>query len=308
MKITLKEPIKKLALLEKIKSKLKIKKEPVFQKEKGENVIFMGTIGSGRSESMLQFYKELMKNKYIEERSIYINTCADNAAFHKLGVILDSNKDFKINVLTGLNQEGLQTLNSLNFKNKNIRNIFSKEHSIFILPYACKISQNIKNEIFSQLASYLINLPKNKNDKEIPIFFEDLSSFDLQNFEIFKRIVKILNKKGYFVVCSIEDYHHTLTEEQLMNNLEEIFEHAFVMKLEIQGHDYLIDYFKKFNFRESVMHLNPGNYYYLKNFKETNLNCFGLPYDLEISNKELTGTFLNLLADTSIDNGIFVKT
>ena len=295
MKLKLKEPIGHLKFIEKIKQKLNFKKEFVFKKERGENILFLGTIGSAKSESMLSFFYELLDNNIID-KSIHFNG-RDRFFDNKFIKVINNYNDLKINCFDVLEEKGKDSYLNLNFKNKKIINIINNcNYTIFNIPCYATFNKSYREQMFAPMISYLINLPTNKENKEIPIFFEDLSSLDYEHFFIFKRVLKILNKKGYFAVCGIEDYQPSLTEEELIKNLENNFQHAFVMKLEIFGQDYLINYFKKFNFKKEVTKLIPGEYFYLYNFNVTSRKSRFFSYNLNKNMKKLDN-YKNILKE-----------
>lgn len=277
MKVELKEPIKG------IKNKiLKIfNNEPFLEKNKGENILFMGTTGSGKSETMISFYNVLMKNNIIKDKSIYIDIQSHIMFFNSIISIINKNNDSKSKVFNFCNPKDLNELNefnNINFNNKNIKNILEENHKLFLYP---NINQT---SLLSGLFNYLINLPKNKSENEIPIFFEDLSIFKNSNdYKILYRLIKILNKKGYFCVCGIRDYNVMLKPEELMINLENIFEHAFIMKLEIHSEKYLKEYFSQL--AKPIMYLNLGEYYYFKKFNVTHKELRRFPYELKDNEK-----------------------
>lgn len=269
MKIELKEPKKnKISFID---------KKFVLKKEKGENLLYIGSVGSGKHESILSFIHELYKQKNIN-KYIYINTRGDLNSFIISSTIMKKfDKNFSFFNLLKLNNNDFGFFENIDFKNETIQKELNKKNLLFLFPYLEKLTSNLKEKAKEKITSFLVNLPENKNDKEIPIFIEGIEIIKENDLITFEKIIKIINNKGYFLIAGISN-NSCSDIENLTNFLKINFKHTFLMKTEIQGITYLEDYFSLY--KTKVQYLNSGEYYYLENLKVNDLKKRKMPYNL----------------------------
>ena len=251
-----------------------LRRKFILEKSNQENILFIGTTGSGKTECLLSFIYNLYNQKKID-KYIYIDIKGDLSLFVKHSSILDKFKK-TFNLFNLLKQNNLDFFEKIDFKNITIKKELNKKSLLFLFPALQKSFLQLNQLVNKKIAQFLINLPKN-NNKEIPIFIDGIELLKESDFKKFERIVKIINKKGYFVVCSISDYSFKKPEDLIMA-LEKCFQHVFLMKSELHREEYLENYFS--GYKERVHNLNAGEYYYLKDFKKVDYKKRKMPYEL----------------------------
>lgn len=283
MKIELKEPKKnKISFIE---------KKFVLKKEKGENLLYIGTTSSGKHENILSFIHELYKQKNID-KYIYINTKGDLNSFIISSTIMKKfDKNFSFFNLLKLNNNDFGFFENIDFKNETIQKELNKKNLLFLFPYLEKLPSHLKEKAKEKITSFLVNLPENKNNKEIPVFIEGIEIIKENDLATFEKIIKIINNKGYFLIAGIADYSCS-DIENLTNFLKINFKHTFLMKTEIQGITYLEDYFSLY--KTKVQHLDPGEYYYLENLKVNDLKKRKMPYNLNELDIKVVNNYIEI--------------
>ena len=252
---------------------------PELNKEKGENILFVGCIGSGKTETQFSLYQLLFSEGYIDERSIYLSVYGDSSVYLKWVSILDKYSKNKINkndfiLFNLLDEKEREVFNLINFKSKGIQKIINK-HTMFLFPALEKSASELSLECSKQFTDFLNNLPVN-NGKEIPIFISDLYILKKKDYIHYAKIVKDLNNKGYFFVATIEGYPTGEAEDSVVI-LKEVFKHIFIMKTHTED-EILINIFDKIKLKRNIKDLNAGEYYYLNNFIPTHKEPRNFPY------------------------------
>lgn len=164
MKVELKEPKKnKISFID---------KKFVLKKEKGENLLYIGSVGSGKTESLLSFLYELYKQNKAN-KSIYIDTKGDLSIFLKYAAILKKfNKNFQL--FNFLKHHNLKFFENIDFKNETIKKELNKKDLLYLFPVLEKSGVASKDKIIKKVAEFLINLPDNDSEEEIPIFINGI--------------------------------------------------------------------------------------------------------------------------------------
>jgi hypothetical protein len=268
MEIKLEEPRKnKFGLFRK---NLKINKAV------GENIIFIGTTGSGTRTCQLKFYDLLMKENLVNEKSIFINSYGENSAYINWMTTLN---DFKDNEIRKEDVYIYNLMDQVEFKEfKTIK--FAQYNNLqkpifFNMNYIERLDDKTKKIYSIKLAEYLNSLPINKG-KEIPIIINEISFFKLIDYKKYSNIIKDLNKKGYFLIASISSSYNP---NEAISYIKESFNHIILMKIEIRDNELDLLFPNMFKNKKSLWNLNDGQYYYLNNFIKVNSKPLSMPFN-----------------------------
>jgi hypothetical protein len=243
-------------------------------KKRGENILISGCSISANSVSISSFLSSLLSEGNIDGKSISINTNGDNSFYANWISILQENKKSDITqrdflLLNLMYQKELTAFEKINF-NKNTVNNLLKDHTLFLCPALEKSSEKLLKMFNKRLYCFLKNLPINTG-KEIPILITEISLLKKNDSRRYLRMLKDLNKKGYFLIITINSY----PENPYF--LQEAFKHMLIMKDYTNNND-LIEIFNKEKLKINIRNLDIFEYYYLKDFKLTSKKFKKMPY------------------------------
>ena len=245
------------------------KKTILLKKNKGENIIFGGGDGSGRSECLNMLFREMILGNYIDKSSIYINLLGDQSAFFKNASLLSESNLLNENNLIAFESftnEGLNGFIENDFKNSALQSLLIDKH-VYLAMFALeKVGPKHKSVIYNKIYDLIGNLPINKY-KEIPIFIDNISDFEDDDFNKYRELVNLGNKKGYFFVTSTCGMFNLKNFYLNFKILKGLHQHFLIARSHLNLDNKFV---KHIAFKKKIDDLCPGEFYYLKNFKLEN--------------------------------------
>jgi hypothetical protein len=250
-------------------------KNLIFEKEKGENIILGGGAGSGRTELLLQIFKSLLDDRYIDKSSIYITTIGNSLPIIKIISMVigktDLNKDnlFIFNAL-----KNMDDFISLNLNNEELQKSISNKHKMFLIPSLIKSSKNLIDIVHSQIYDFIKNLPIN-NEKEIPIFLDEISYFEDNHFDSYNKIIEKANSKGYYFITSVYGMFNIKNLERNLPIFMKNHNHILMACSHLNLNN---NFLNKIKLNKPLNKLSEGEFYYFKNSELENKSLLKLRY------------------------------
>lgn len=239
---------------------LLINKEIIISKKKGENIY-------------LTLLTNMFEQNLIPKHSIHINTKVSIGATEFYSSFLNYNDQLKnLEKIDLINEQNLIDFSETNFNTKatELYNYFSQKHLILLSPSLSK-NLNFQNtfDFFPLLFNFLINLPKNKTNKEVPIIIDNIEQFSLLNLISFETVISNLNKKGYFFISMNSD----IKKLDRDNNILYKKHHHFLL-FNQDNPNYFFS-----NFSDAKLDtLKPNQYHYYHKNKLINKKPLTFPY------------------------------
>lgn len=252
----------------------KFKKSFELKKSIGENILFLGSNGTGTTNCLFYLFDYFLENKCIQNNSIFIDLNSYSDLYIKWISTLNNNMQKNINGNDFIffdfhNKNENHFFNQSLKNNKNFFNIFNKH------TFINSTNPNLKNN--NELYNFLKNLKKN-NNKEIPIFIENIHLRSIKDQDYFLDILKTLNEKGYFFICSMQSLDNFKYKEKLNS----VFNHTLHFKTEVIDSS-IKKILKNKEIEIDIKNQKSGKYYYINNFKRIEPNSKTFPYkDIKI--------------------------
>jgi energy-coupling factor transporter ATP-binding protein EcfA2 len=252
-----------------------ISKNMKIKKERGENILFSGCTGTGKTEATLTLYNLLLKNKTIE-KTIFINIHAEFSLYLKWLSILNNyskinKKDF--NLFNLAEDSELESFNKIDFSSETVQKSLDK-NIMFLIPVLEKNQLELSKRVNPQLYNYLNNLPIN-NGKEIAIIISDDYRLEKDQQVKFDKLIISLNDRGYFFIKATQNSYRYKGNSSYL--LSDMYQHIFSMKV-FEEDEKLREHYKVNGLKKKLINLNTGEYYYSKNLKYIHKRPKNFPY------------------------------
>jgi hypothetical protein len=194
-----------------------------LKKNKRENILVSGSVGSGAYHLLLSMLSAIIKDNKIDSSIIISEYKKDEVLAYSYNLLdtLNLGHKFEFIDLTSINDNSclISISNYINWCLKN------KKH-IFITPPLDIEPLRNKNFLF------FIELLKKLNIKEnqTPIVMENISKFNIEEIELYNSVVQELNKKNYFFITRILGLKDTKFSYIHMTSLELTHPHFLMLR------------------------------------------------------------------------------